>query len=69
MISTYAAITTRTFYSDTEIAAGTVCTIPIFCQVATDNFNSLPADMPCVFRFSDVLLGVGAYAASRRVNP
>jgi hypothetical protein len=68
MTSTYAAIATRTFYSDTDIAAGLVRTVPIFCHAARDDFVTLPADMPCVFSFSDVLLGVGAYAASHRVN-
>jgi hypothetical protein len=69
MTATYAAIAMRTFYHDTEIAAGTVRTVPIDCYVAFDDFVTFPADMPSVFSFSDVLLGVGAYAASRRVNP
>jgi hypothetical protein len=68
MISTYAAIATKTFYSDTEIAAGLVRTVPIFCHVTLNDVVNLPADMPCVFSFPDVLLGVGAYAASHRVN-
>jgi predicted secreted protein len=68
MTATYAAIATRTFYSDTEIAAGTVRTIPIFCQVARHALKTLAVEMPCYGVFSDVLRGVSASAASHRVN-
>jgi hypothetical protein len=68
MIATYAAIATRTFYVDNDIAAGTVRTIPVFSKAASGQWDVTSADMASHGVFSDALRGIGAYAPSKRVN-